>query len=79
MSHTFVSNLYHIIWHTKNREKFIANEFQDNLYSYIGGTVKGLKGIPITIRGTNNHIHLLCAISIDLSTSEFIRDIKAQY
>jgi hypothetical protein len=47
------------------------------LWEYLGGTIKGLKGIPIQIGGTADHVHLLVTLRQDREISAVLRDIKA--
>ena len=72
-----LSKLYiHIIFHIKNNMCYIKPEDEKELYSYIGSLVKISKSIPIIINGTENHIHVLCIMSKNISLSDLLEDIK---
>ena len=41
MANTYTKLLYHIIFSTKRREPLITDDLRDDLYSYIGGILRG--------------------------------------
>jgi REP-associated tyrosine transposase len=77
MSGVFTNNLYHIVFSTKNRINLIQDDFEDELYAYIGGILKHEKGRLIFAGGTENHIHLLAIIHQTISISDMLRKIKS--
>jgi REP element-mobilizing transposase RayT len=68
---------YHFVFSTKNRAPLITLEIEPRLWEYLGGTIKGLKGIPIQIGGTAGHVHLLVTLRQVREVSAVVRDIKA--
>ena len=40
----------------------IAEEIEDELYSYLAGILKNINSVPIKIGGTSDHIHVLCTL-----------------
>ncbi len=77
MSHTYTNLLTHIVFSTKERLPLITNEIKPELFAYIGGLVKELKGKPIIINGMSDHIHLLALLPQTISIAEAMRFIKA--
>lgn len=72
-----LSKLYvHAIYHVKNDECLIRMEDENELYAYIGGILNLSKSIPIVINGTENHIHVLCIMSKNISLANLLEDIK---
>jgi len=72
-----LSKLYvHAIYHVKNNECLIRPEDESELYAYIGGVLNLSKSIPIIINGTENHIHVLCIMSKNISLANLLEDIK---
>ena len=63
----------HIIFGTKRHRPLLS----DDIHPYIHGIITNIKGIPIRINGTENHIHILTMIPKDMSVSDFVRTIKA--
>ncbi len=76
MSQSFSKFYSHIIFHTKNNVKFIREEIEDELYSYLGGILKNSKSIPFQIGGTSDHIHILCTLPRTMTLAEISEEIK---
>lgn len=72
-----LSKLYvHLIFHVKNNAYLIRQEDENELYAYIGGVIKLSKSIPININGTEDHLHVLCIMSKNISLADLLEDIK---
>ncbi len=72
-----LSKMYvHCIFHVKNNIGLIRQEDEKELYAYIGGVIKLSKSIPLNINGTEDHIHVLCIMSKNISLSDLLEDIK---
>ena len=78
MSGSFVSIGTHFIFSTKDRQPFITDDISERIYSYIGGIINSLDGIPIIINGTSDHIHIYCFLPKEISVSRFIRIVKSR-
>lgn len=76
MANTLVKLNIHIIFHVKSTGIKIRNENLERMFSYIGGVINGIGGIPIEIGGVNDHIHILTSIPKNKSLSDFVRIIK---
>jgi putative transposase len=77
MSGTYTNLLYHIVFSTKERRQLITSAIEDDLYDYIGGIIRGLKGVNLEIGGVSDHIHILAKLKPTISISDAVRDIKA--
>ncbi len=77
MTHTHKGHFFHLIWSTKNREKWIDSEIQTSLYPYIGGIVRNYNGSLIEIGGMPDHVHLLINLRNLDKYSYLLRDIKS--
>lgn len=75
MSHTNL--LYHIVFGTKGRQRLINDEFRPRFLQYIGGTFRGLGGIPIEINGMEEHVHVLGKIKPVIALADLVRDLKS--
>jgi putative transposase len=62
MSQSLSKVYVHIIFSTKLRKPFITKDIQNELYSYIVGTLINLKSDILKINGTKDHIHILCTL-----------------
>jgi putative transposase len=76
MSSTHLSLQIHVVFSTKNRFPFIADEWRDRLHAFIGGTVRTAGAIPLCVGGTNDHVHLLIGIRATHCLADILRDIK---
>lgn len=77
MSHTYTNLLTHFVFSTKDRSPLITKEITPELFAYLGGLAKELKGKAIAIGGMDNHVHLLISLPPTVSTSDAMRFIKA--
>jgi len=77
MAHTFASLTVHVIFSTKDREPRIDVEIRSELFAYLSGIVRNLKGQALLVNGTADHVHALIRIPPDLSVSDMMRTLKA--
>lgn len=76
MPSTHTSLLYHLVFATKNREPLIATEWRSRLHEYLGGAVRGLDGVPQSVGGVADHVHLLVGLKPTHCLSDFMRELK---
>ncbi|HXT62201.1 MAG TPA: IS200/IS605 family transposase [Pyrinomonadaceae bacterium] len=77
MSRTFTSLLTHIVFSTKNREPMIVADLKPQLYAYLGGLTRELKGKSYGINGTSDHVHMLVNLPPVVSISDTLRFLKS--
>jgi putative transposase len=77
MSRTFTSLLTHLVFSTKDREPLIVSTIRYELFAYLGGLTRELKGKAYGINGTADHLHMLISLPPVVSISEALRFIKA--
>lgn len=73
---TYTSLTYHVIFSTKYRKPRIVESFKEDLYSYIGGIIRGEKGNLVQIGGVEDHIHILAGFSPTIAVSDMLKRIK---
>ena len=56
MSQSYVQIFVQIVFRTKNNFRFIREEIEDELYSYLGGILKNCSSIPIQIEIGRAHV-----------------------
>ena len=54
----------------------IRKEDKPDLYAYMGAIIKSKDSIPILINGTEDHVHILCVMSKNISLSKLVEEIK---
>ena len=77
MGRTFTNLLAHLVFSTKDREPLIVPELKPELYAYLGGLTRELRGKSYGINGTSDHIHMLISLPPAVSISEALRFIKS--
>ena len=76
MSQSLAQIYIHIVFSTKYRKPLILPKTEEELYAYIGGIIKGLKGNSIKINGVSNHIHILTTLPKTVTLSKYLEEIK---
>ena len=76
MPHAFTNLLAHVIFSTKERAPLIDAELRPKLHAYLGGIVRELDGTPLSVNGTDDHVHLLLSMPPTISTSDAMRVLK---
>jgi REP element-mobilizing transposase RayT len=76
MGSTFYSLHYHVVFSTKERRPLIRAEWRALLHEYLGGTVRGLGGLPETIGGVADHVHLLISLKTTDAPADLVRELK---
>ena len=76
MGSTYHSIHFHIVFATKNREPLIRSDWRPRLHEYLGGTIKGLGGVPEAIGGVEDHIHLLIGLKTTATPADIVRELK---
>jgi putative transposase len=76
MPHSYVSNLIHHIFSTRERYPFIDQELKSRLWPYMGGIAKenGMKALAVG--GTNDHAHTLRSLPATMSVAKAIQLIE---
>ena len=72
-----LSKLYiHIVFHTKYNENLIKTDVESELYAYLGGILQKNKSVPIAINGVEDHVHILCIMSKNISLADLLEELK---
>ncbi len=72
-----LSKLYiHIVFHVKTPLVSIRYDDKKDLYSYIGSIIKDNGSIPIIINGMEDHVHILCVMSKNITLAKLVEEIK---
>jgi len=77
MPGTYSQLLLHVVFSTKHRTPWITDDLSRELYSYIGGVIRGEKGTLFEIGGVDDHVHLYLRWRTDGAISNLMRAVKA--
>jgi len=76
MSHTYVSELIHVVFSTKQRSNLVPADIQTRLWSYMGGIARKNEFKAIAIGGTENHIHILLSLPATMPLAKAVQLVK---
>ena len=77
MPSTHLTSNFHLIFSTKERHRWIADQWRPRLHAYLGGVVKGMDAVPLAVGGVDDHVHLLVSMKSKHRLDYFLRDLKA--
>ena len=77
MGQSLVMAYLHITFSTKHREPYLRNnDTRNNLFAYMAGICKRMRGPAILINGVEDHVHLLVKQSKTIAISDYLRELK---
>jgi putative transposase len=76
MAHTYTNLLTHIIFSTKDRVPYLLEERRHDVFAYMGGIVRDLKGAAINVNGVQDHVHVLVRLPSFLPLAKAVEVVK---
>jgi REP-associated tyrosine transposase len=76
MSHSYVSNLMHCTFSTKERYPWIDADLESRLWPYIGGIARENRMKALAIGGIEDHLHALLSLPSTMSFAKAVQLIK---
>jgi len=76
MPGTFSQIYIQYVFAVEGRCNLILPSFEEELYKYIAGIVKGKDQKPLAVNGMPDHIHVLVGLKPAMRISDLVRDIK---
>src|SRR6266481_2403927 len=76
MSHSYVSNLMHCTFSTKDRYPFINARLESRLWPYLGGIARENRMKALAIGGTTDHVHALLSLPGMMSFAKAVQLMK---
>lgn len=77
MSQSLTQIYLHIVFSTKNREPYLREKsLRDRTHAYLAGICKNLECPALLVGGVEDHVHLLCRQSKNISVAVFLRELK---
>ncbi len=74
----YIKIYIHIVWATKNRQKFLTKEIRPQLFEHIKKNAKDKNIFLDTIGGWQDHIHCLISLDTSQSIANIINLIKGE-
>ncbi len=66
----------HMVFSTKGRVPYLDDVIRPELYAYASTVMKNLNCPAIQIGGTEDHIHVLCTLSKNVSMAKLVEEVK---
>jgi putative transposase len=67
----------HVIFSTKDREPVLADEWRDELFRVLGGTINNLGCQSLVVGGVADHVHLLFQLGRTIAIADAVGKIKS--
>lgn len=68
--------IIHIIFSTKNRQKFLIDEIRGRLHAYLATVLRDKGSVVFKVGGTSDHVHIACSLTRTFSQSDLIKKLK---
>jgi REP element-mobilizing transposase RayT len=78
MGHTYTNLLTHIIFSTKDRLPYLRTERRHDVFAYMGGVTRELRGCALNINGTDDHVHLLICLPASHAVAKAVEIVLSQ-
>ena len=72
LSHIYV----HIVFSTYKREKWLDSVLTVRLWEYLATLCNSLNCNPVKIGGTDDHVHILCELSREITIRDLVSKLK---
>jgi len=76
VAHTYVSELIHCVFSTKERRNLIPAEVQPDLWAFLGGVARKNGFKALIVGGTENHEHILVSMPATMPLSKAVQLVK---
>ena len=78
MANTYTSIFYHLVFSTKNRKRWISEDIENRIWSYVGGIARKHKCTALQIGGIGDHLHVLILSPPTYSPSQIVKFLKGE-
>ncbi len=77
MGHSFTSSLYHCVFSTKERRRWITAELQSQLWPYLGGIARKNRMKALAVGGVEDRVHILLSLPSTIAIAKAVQLLKA--
>ena len=77
MPGTFHNIKFHLVFSTKHRESWLSDAIRPRIHDYLGGIIRGERGMVLAVGGVADHVHILFGWRTDESIASLVRNLKA--
>jgi REP element-mobilizing transposase RayT len=76
MANTYTALHYHIVFSTKQRERWLRGDIEDRVWAFIGGVAHKNKMTALQVGGIDDHVHVLIGAPPSIAPSKIAQLIK---
>jgi putative transposase len=77
MGQSLVQIYVHIIFSTKDRQRFLADDdLRERTHAYLAGICRNQDSPAIIVGGAEDHVHILCRLGKQTAVSDLVRELK---
>lgn len=76
MANTYSSLHYHIVFTTKNRQRWISHDLEQRVWEYLGGIARENSMKAVQIGGIEDHIHIALGSPPNMAVSKAVQLLK---
>jgi REP element-mobilizing transposase RayT len=76
MANTYTSLIYHVVFSTENREKWIKPSMEERVRAYLGGIAREHDMVAQQIGGIEDHVHLVLGMRASMGVSKAVQLLK---
>ena len=77
MPQSYCNLLYHVVFGTKQRQRWLDDQVRPRIHEYLGGVIRGEGGIALAIGGMSDHVHAVVKLPQDQAVSEVLCKVKS--
>jgi REP element-mobilizing transposase RayT len=70
MSHTYSSSLFHCVFSTNQRKRFIKHDLAERLWPFLGGIARDNDMEALAVGGVEDHIHILLSFPTTITIAK---------
>jgi putative transposase len=76
VSHTYISDLVHCVFSTKQRRNLITDDVRGDLWAFLGGIARKNGFKALIVGGTENHVHILLSLPATMPLAKAMQLVK---
>jgi putative transposase len=77
MSHSYAQNHVHLVFSTKNREKFLTRDILPRLWAYTAAVCRNHDLLTFAVGGMEDHMHILFRLPPTMALAEAVALVKS--
>ena len=76
MAQSLSKILLHVVFSTKNRERWLDDAIRPATHAYLAGALRAVGSEAFRVGGTDDHVHIACTLPRTLTVCKLLEEIK---